>query len=183
MSHDDDLLDHYHLCTRSCFPWFQRWTPQTQGSPKMEEGSLRWKNRAEPVQGSCRHKKWSRRLLSYHLKILDLGDCYPSGLGVICKNIHTVTTKSFGVCVRTQCKEDEAKIRSTHKQLWASQSTPGSGLLSSNWSQHCGIKRAKEKNVRFVSAPTIKSDYATEIYGDAFIYERKNENCYRQSQD
>lgn len=98
MSHDDDLPNHYPLCTHSCFPWFQRWRPQTQGSPKMVGGSLRWKNRAEPAQGSCRHRKWSRRLLSYHLKILDLGDCYPGGLGVIGKNIHTVATKSCEVC-------------------------------------------------------------------------------------
>lgn len=144
MSHDDDLLNHYLLCTRSCFPWFQRWRPQTRGSPKTEGGSLRWKNRAEPVQGSCRHKKWSRWLLSYHLQILDLGDCYPSGLGVICKNIHTVATESCGFSLRKERMEDEPKIWSTQTAVSITEdSRVWSDVVQG--SQHCAIKRAKTK--------------------------------------
>lgn len=143
MSHDDDLPNHCPLCTHSCFPWFQCWRPRIQVSPKMEEGSLRWKNRAEPAQGSCRHKKWSRRLRSYHLKILDIGDFYPSRLGVIGKNIHTVATKSSGFCFG-KAIEDRRKIRSTQEQLCTLHETPSSGLMSLKPQEKIAEKRNEQ---------------------------------------
>lgn len=98
-THGDGPPNHYPPGTRSCYPWFQcRW-PHWQRSPRMEEGSLRRKRRAEPLRGSCRHRKWSRRLLSYHLTSLFLGDICPIGLGGVSLNDHTVAKQRCGIGV------------------------------------------------------------------------------------
>ncbi len=96
-THGDGPPSHYPPGTHSCYPWFQCRRPHWQGSPRMEGGSLRRKGRAEPVQGSCRHRKWSRWLLSYHLESLVLGDSYPSGLGGVSVNDHTVAKQRCGI--------------------------------------------------------------------------------------
>lgn len=96
-THGDGPPSHYPPGTHSCYPWFQCRRPHWQGSPRMEEGSLKRKGRAEPVQGSCRHRKWSRWLLSYHLESLVLGDSYPNGLGGVSVNDHTVAKQRCGI--------------------------------------------------------------------------------------
>lgn len=98
-THGDGPPSHYPPGTHSCYPLFQCWRPRWQGSPRMKEGSLRRWGRAEPLRGSCRHSKWSRRLLSYHWESLVLGDSCPSGPGGVSVNDHTVAKHRCGTGV------------------------------------------------------------------------------------